>query len=169
VKCLISCGGNLANLMPDQQKMVRAFEALDLRVSIDPYMSNSARVADYIIPPTMQYERADLPVSAYGFAFFPESWVAYAPALLRPPKDSDLIEEWYFFWALAKRLGKTIRFGETVLDMQVPPTTDQLLALRAQHRWRRWKRSRNTHPARSSMTPTTSSCRHGRKLPTPSI
>ncbi len=133
VKCLISCGGNLANLMPDQQKMVRAFAALDLRISIDPYMSNSARLADYIIPPTMQYERADLPVSAYGFAFFPESWVAYSPALLKPPKDSDLIEEWYFFWGLAKRLGKTIRFGDIELDMQVPPTTDQLLALRAQH------------------------------------
>ncbi|HBO3353833.1 TPA: molybdopterin-dependent oxidoreductase [Pseudomonas aeruginosa] len=133
VKCLISCGGNLANLMPDQQKMIRAFEALDLRISIDPYMSNSARLADYILPPTMQYERADLPVSAYGFAFFPESWVAYSPALLKPPKDSDLIEEWYFFWALAGRLGKTIRFGEVKLDMQTPPTTDQLLALRAQH------------------------------------
>ncbi|HIE1388037.1 TPA: molybdopterin-dependent oxidoreductase [Pseudomonas aeruginosa] len=133
MKCLISCGGNLANLMPDQQKMIRAFEALDLRISIAPFMSNSARLADYILPPTMQYERADLPVSAYRFAFFPESWVAYSPALLTPPKDSDLIEEWYLFWALAGRLGKTRRFGEVKLDMQPPSTTDQLLALRAQH------------------------------------
>ena len=60
VKCLISCGGNLASLMPDQKKMLRAFEALDLRVSIDPYMSNTARIADYVIAPRMQYERADL-------------------------------------------------------------------------------------------------------------
>ena len=133
VKCLISCGGNLASLMPDQQKMVRAFKALKLRVSIDPFMSNSARLADYIIPPLMQYERADLPVSAYGFAFFPAPWVGYSPALLKPPKDSDLIDEWYFFWGLAKRLGKTLRFNGTDLDMTTAPTTDQLLSLRAQH------------------------------------
>jgi anaerobic selenocysteine-containing dehydrogenase len=133
VKCLISCGGNLASLMPDQQKMVRAFKALKLRVSIDPFMSNSARLADYIIPPLMQYERADLPVSAYGFAFFPAPWVGYSPALLKPPKDSDLIDEWYFFWGLAKRLGKTLRFNGTELDMTKAPTTDKLLSLRAQH------------------------------------
>jgi anaerobic selenocysteine-containing dehydrogenase len=133
VRCLISCGGNLANLMPDQTKMVRAFDALELKVSVDPYMSNSARLADYVIPPTMQYERADLPVSAYGFQFFPEPWVGYAPALLKPPAGSDLIEEWYFFWAIAKRLGKTLHFGEAEMDMETPPTTDELLALRAQH------------------------------------
>ena len=133
VRCLISCGGNLASLMPDQKKMLRAFEALDLRVSIDPYMSTSARLADYVIAPRMQYERADLPVSAYGFAFFPESWVGYAPPILKPPEGSDVIEEWYFFWAIAKRLGKSLTFCGTVLDRDTPPTTDELLAIRCQH------------------------------------
>ena len=133
VKCLISCGGNLANLMPDQGKAVRAFKTLDLLVTVDPYLSNTARLADYVIPPTMQYERADLPVSAYGFAFFPQPWAQYSPALLAPPKGSDLVEEWYFFWAIAKRLGKQIRYGEMLLDMETPPTTDQLLASRALH------------------------------------
>lgn len=133
VKCLISCGGNLASLMPDQQKMLKAFEALDLRVSIDPYMSNTARLADYVIAPYMQYERADLPVSAYGFAFFPESWTGYAPPILKPPAGSDVIEEWYFFWAIARRLGKSLNFCGVELDRDIPPTTDELLAIRCQH------------------------------------
>ncbi|WP_068072327.1 molybdopterin-containing oxidoreductase family protein [Novosphingobium lentum] len=133
VRVLISCGGNLASLMPDQQKMLRAFEALDLKVSIDPYMSNTVRLADYVIPPLMQYERADLPVSAYGFAFFPESWVGYSPAILQPPQGSDVMEEWYFFWAIAKRLGKSLNFCGTALDRDVPPTTDELLAIRCNH------------------------------------
>ncbi|MES2493758.1 MAG: molybdopterin-dependent oxidoreductase [Pseudomonadota bacterium] len=133
VRCLISCGGNLASLMPDQQKMLKAFQALDLRVSIDPYMSTTARLADYVIPPRMQYERADLPVSAYGFAFFPEPWVGYAPAILKPPPGSDVMEEWYFFWAIARRLGKTLTFCGVDLDREVPPTTDELLAIRCQH------------------------------------
>ncbi len=133
VRCLISCGGNLASLMPDQKKMLRAFEALDLRVSIDPYMSNSARLADYVIPPRMQYERADLPVSAYGFAFFPEPWVGYSPEILTPPIGSDVIEEWYFFWAVARRLGKSLNFCGTMLDGDAPPSTDELLAIRCEH------------------------------------
>lgn len=133
VRCLISCGGNLASLMPDQKKMLKAFEALDLRVSIDPYMSNTVRLADYVIPPRMQYERADLPVSAYGFAFFPESWVGYAPAILNAPEGSDVMEEWYFFWAIAKRLGKSLTFCGVTLDRDTPPTTDELLAIRCQH------------------------------------
>jgi anaerobic selenocysteine-containing dehydrogenase len=133
VKCLISCGGNLANLMPDQKKMQRAFDALELKVSVEPYMTNSARLADYIFPPRLQYERSDLPVSAYGFAFFPQPWVQYAPALLEPPKGSEVIEEWYFFWALAKRLGKTMNFAGAALDMEKMPTNDELLARRAQH------------------------------------
>ena len=133
VRCLISCGGNLASLMPDQKKMLKAFEALDLTVTIDPYMSTTARLADYVIAPRMQYERADLPVSAYGFAFFPEPWVGYSPALLSPPTGSDVMEEWYFFWAIARRLGKTLNFCGVELDMDVPPTTDELLAIRCQH------------------------------------
>lgn len=133
VKCLISCGGNLANLMPDQKKMQRAFDALELKVSVEPYMTNTARLADYIFPPLLQYERSDLPVSAYGFAFFREPWVQYAPALLKPPKGSEVIEEWYFFWALAKRLGKTMTFSGHVLDMDKGPTNDELLAMRTQH------------------------------------
>lgn len=133
VKCLISCGGNLASLMPDQQKMLKAFEALDLSVSIDPYLSNTARIADYVIPPHMQYERADLPVSAYGFAFFPESWTGYSPAILKPPKGSDVIEEWYFFWAIARRLGKSLNYCGVELSQDTPPTTDELLAIRCQH------------------------------------
>src|SRR3546814_17513619 len=81
-------------------------------------MSNSARMSDYVIPPRAMYERADLPVSAYGFAFFPAPWVQYSPQLLDPPEGSDLTEEWYFFWALAKRLGKSIEFGVVKLDTE---------------------------------------------------
>lgn len=133
VRCLLQCGGNLANLLPDQDKMLRAFKSLDLLVVVDPFFTNTARLADYVIPPVMQYERADVPVSAYGFAFFPEPWVAYSPAVIKPPPDSDVIEEWYFFWALAKRLGKNVHFNEKQLDMEKPPTADELLALRARN------------------------------------
>lgn len=133
IRCLISCGGNLASLMPDQQKAVRAFRSLDMLAVIDPFMSNTARLAHYVIPPRLQYERADLPVSAYGFAFFPAPWVAYSPEIVQPPTGSDVMEEWYFFWAIASRLGLSLNFCGVELDQNTPPTTDELLAIRAQH------------------------------------
>ena len=133
IKCLISCGGNITSLMPDQQKAVKAYQSLELTVVVDPYMSNSARLSDYVIPPRAMYERADLPVSAYGFAFFPAPWVQYSPQILDVPKDSELTEEWYFFWALAKRLGKSIQYEGVQLDMETAPTLDELLESRAKH------------------------------------
>src|SRR3546814_7380131 len=90
-------------------------------------------MSDYVIPPRAMYERADLPVSAYGFAFFPAPWVQYSPQLLDPPEGSDLTEEWYFFWALAKRLGKSIEFGGVKLDTETAPVLEDLLRSRAQH------------------------------------
>src|SRR3546814_8303593 len=83
-------------------------------------------MSDYVIPPRAMYERADLPVSAYGFAFFPAPWVQYSPQLLDPPEGSDLTEEWYFFWALARRLGKSIEFGGVKLDTETAPVLEDL-------------------------------------------
>src|SRR5262249_45787783 len=40
-------------------------------------------------------------------------------------------DDWYPFWALARRLGHTIEFDSVPLDMQKRPDTDELLALLA--------------------------------------
>ena len=133
IKCLISCGGNIASVMPDQEKMLKAYKSLELSVCVDPFLSNSARLSDYVIPPRLMYERADLPVSAYGFAFFPAPWAQYSPQVLDVPRGSEVTEEWHFFWALAERLGKTIEFEGVKLDMVNAPSLEELLALRAKH------------------------------------
>src|SRR3546814_18465569 len=61
------------------------------------------------------------------------SGVQYSPQLLDPPEVSDLTEEWYFFWALARRLGKSIEFGGVKLDTETAPVLEDLLRSRAQH------------------------------------
>src|SRR3546814_12795063 len=107
--------------MPDQEKAVRAYKSLELTVVIDPFMSNSARLSDYVIPPRAMYERAALPVSEYGFAFFPAPWVQYSPPLLDLPDGSDRHGEGTLFWALASTLVKSMNFGVWTRDIETTP------------------------------------------------
>ena len=130
VRALFVNGGNPAATVPDQRRMVAALEALDLLVVVDPYMTITARLADYVLPPRMQYERADLPLSIPNYPLQPENWLQFTPAVIGPPMGSDLTEDWYVYWSIARRLGCPITFAGEVLDMATPPTTEDLIALR---------------------------------------
>jgi anaerobic selenocysteine-containing dehydrogenase len=131
VRCLIIGGGNPMTSMPDTLRMRAALKALDLLVVIDPYMTATAKYAHYILPPRMQYERADLPISLNGFTLFTDNWTQYTPAVAEPPAGAQVCDDWYPFWGIAKRLGLAIDYlGKGPLPMDTPPTTDDLLAMR---------------------------------------
>ncbi len=130
VRALLVDGGDPLTSWPDQQKTAKALAALDLLVCIDPWPVPTTASAHYILPPLMQYERADLPMYLPGFANWPGAWAQYTPPIIPPPPGSDLVEDWYVFWAIAKRLGRTIPYhGVRPLDMENRPTTDELLDL----------------------------------------
>src|SRR5262249_40509268 len=130
IRCLLIDGGNPAITVPDQRRMVEAMRSLELAVAIEPYMTVTARLSDYILPPKMQYERPDLPLSIAGFALVTENWLQYTDALIRVPPGSELVDDWYGFWSLAKRLGFPIIYNEKVeLNMETPPSTEELLAI----------------------------------------
>lgn len=128
IKCLVVDGGNPATGVPNQRRMVEALEKVDLLVTIDPYMTATAQLSDYVLPPLMQFERADLPLNIPGFPLFPDSWAQYTPPILKPPAGSELIEDWYFYWSIARRLGIAINFqGKSVLDLEHAPGSDDLI------------------------------------------
>ena len=131
VRCLFVAGSNPASSVPDTRRMRAALDALDLLVVIDPTMTATARHAHYILPPTMQYERADLPMSFASFTLWTDNWTQYTPAVMAPPAGSEVCDEWYPFWGIARRLGLAIDFmGKGMLPMDRAPSTDDLLALR---------------------------------------
>jgi anaerobic selenocysteine-containing dehydrogenase len=129
IRAVLNGSCNIAVALPKQQKTVRALQALELLVSIEPYMTPTARLSHYIIPPKLQYERADLPVGSSVLCYTPEPLGAYTPEILRTPPGSEVVDDWSVYWGLARRLGVQIVFGGRKLDMVNQPTTDQLIEI----------------------------------------
>ncbi|MGA8707532.1 MAG: molybdopterin-dependent oxidoreductase [Steroidobacteraceae bacterium] len=133
VRALIVDGGNPVNAIPGQEKVVRAMRALELLVVIDPFLTNTARLAHYILPPLMMFERPAIPPRDYETVILPAAYSQYAPAFLSPPVDSELVDPNRVFWALAKRMGTPLQFDGVDLDMTSAPATDELLRLLARN------------------------------------
>ena len=148
VRALFCLGGNPMAAWPDQIKTHAAMQALELLVSLDIKMSATAKLAHYVIAPKLSLEQPGMSLPAetlvpyamgYGMPY-----AQYTPAIVEPPRGSDLIEEWEFFYGMAQRMGlglalqasyswgpgRGIRDSDapttTVLDMQRKPSTDEL-------------------------------------------
>lgn len=127
IKSLFVLAGNPASAFPDTHKIVEALEALELLVVIDPNFSTTARYAHYILPPRLNYEYPTIP--AYETARFFQPFSQFSPGPAKPPAGSDVLDEHYIFWALAKRLGKQIHYDGVPLNMEQAPTVDDMLAI----------------------------------------
>jgi anaerobic selenocysteine-containing dehydrogenase len=101
VRALVCVGGNPVNAIPDTRRQVEALEALDLVVALDAFMTDTSRLADYVIAPVMSYERAD-------FSFAGGAGI-YTEQLVPPPGDT--VEDWEFFWRLGNAMGLDMRLG----------------------------------------------------------
>lgn len=133
IRAFIAHGGNPAVIVPDQLKVVRAFRSLDLLVTIDPYMTPTAKLSHYILPTVLQYERPDLPCwQAENIFYNMKPYTRYTPAVAKPPAGAEVVEDVYIFWGLAKRLGLTLTSLGVPLDMTTAPTGDDLLRLVAE-------------------------------------
>lgn len=143
VRALVSHGGNPVSAWPDQLKTIEAMDRLDLLVQIDNRMSATAKLADYVIAVKHPFEMPGMSLtqeylSAYAIGFgTTAAWAHYTPALVEPPEDSDLIDDWHFFYGLAQRMGLqlvikpvsfsgTVRVAGTAMDMEQAPSTDEL-------------------------------------------
>jgi anaerobic selenocysteine-containing dehydrogenase len=149
VRALLCVGGNPAVSWPDQNLSVRALGALDLLVQFDIRMTPTAQLADYVIAPKVSvevptsswaYEKIEAYGSIYAMA---EPFGMYAPRLLDPPAGSDLIEEWEFFYGMARRMGLPLHCAQARsnsatqredrpgvdIDMANKPDSDELLDL----------------------------------------
>jgi anaerobic selenocysteine-containing dehydrogenase len=147
IRALLNVGGSPMVAWPDQRKTREALESLELFVTTDVEYSPTARMADYVIATKMTFETPSMTQvtevikyfhPGYGFR---APYAQYTPALVDPPADSDLIEDWQLYYRVAQRLGLSLNvvnvFGRmgahleapiqvVPLDMEHEPTTDDL-------------------------------------------
>lgn len=89
---------NYVMSVPNTQKNIEALKSLDFIMSFDVYLSETAEMADLVIPGTHFLERYDLTAN----------WVAFPSISLRQPVVKPLHggpTEYEFLMALARRLG----------------------------------------------------------------
>lgn len=129
IRALVVMGGDPATSLPGRERTIEALESLDLLVSVDPFPGPTASMADFVLPPLLQYERADVTAQIPGYPLWPGRWAQYTPAIMQPPTGSDIADDWYMLWALAKRLGLQLDYAGHALSSAEPPATDELIAM----------------------------------------
>lgn len=152
-RALITIGGNPMRAWPDPKKTRAALEALDLHVVVEPRMTDSAALADYVLAPKLPLEAPGSSLSTEClFSVSPalghsEAYGQYAPPVANPPPGSDLLEDWEFFYGLAQRMGLEleVRAGvfpipgigmpRTKLDMKEKPSSEEVLDFTAKGSW----------------------------------
>jgi anaerobic selenocysteine-containing dehydrogenase len=133
VRALFVDGGNPVIALPQQRKTEQALRALDLLVVIDPFMTATAQLAHYVLPPRMMLERHDLGSRDYEAHILQRPYAQYAEPVLQPPADAELVDDWQVFHELAQRLDVPLVFDGESLDMRQPPDTEGLLRTLMRH------------------------------------
>ncbi len=126
VRALISIGGNPLVAFPDQAKMTRAIDSLDLMVSIDVNgEAATAKRSHYVLAPTLSLEREDITNLSEWWHEIP--YARYAEALIAPPPG--LLDEWEMIWGIAHRLGTQMPLAGGPCPMDARPTKEKFLDL----------------------------------------
>ncbi len=123
IRALLCIGGNPLTAWPNQEKTERALRALDLLVCIDIKMSDTARLAHFVMAPQVSVERADATLLSEWW--YEEPYARYTEAMVEPAPE--MINEWEFFWEIARRLGTPIRTAGGDLPADRKPSTFEVL------------------------------------------
>lgn len=129
IRALFVNGGNPAVALPEQVKAIRALKSLDLLVAVEPFMTATAKLCDYVLPPRLMYERADTVPTPHYEPLIDEPFAQYVPPVVEPPEGAELVDDWYPYWSLCSRLGIPMSLNGVALDMMHAPSTDDLLEI----------------------------------------
>ncbi|MFE8704088.1 molybdopterin-dependent oxidoreductase [Cytobacillus sp. FJAT-54145] len=117
---MVTCGNPLTQV-PNTNEVREAFTSVETLVVIDQFMTDTAILADYVLPTTNVFEQEDI-----YYASMYHHYANYAPKLVEPPGEakSDL----WIWTELAKRLGFGEEFAcsrEEWMEMALAPLKDK--------------------------------------------
>jgi anaerobic selenocysteine-containing dehydrogenase len=106
IRALVVFAGNPAMALGDPDKTVEELRDLELLILLDPRMTETAKLAHYVIATSQPFERHDLTLKSD--TLFPEPFAQYAAPVIRRPEGT--IDDWEFFWGIAARMGLQLEF-----------------------------------------------------------
>jgi anaerobic selenocysteine-containing dehydrogenase len=96
VRALITIAGNPARSVPNSGRLQAAIEQIEFMVSIDPYLNETTRHADVILPVPTALERSHYDLMLYSWAV--RNVANYSPPVV--PKPDHMLDEWEIFLTL---------------------------------------------------------------------
>jgi anaerobic selenocysteine-containing dehydrogenase len=127
LRALIVDGGNPVSALPDTRAAAQALRALDLLVVIDPFLTPTARLAHYVIPPRMMLERADVGSRDYESIITFKPYGRYDAPVIDPPLGSEAVDDWVVLWELARRLNLPLELDGVAQDVRARPSSEALI------------------------------------------
>lgn len=123
IKALIVAGGNPALTIPDSKKYKEALQKLDLVVVVDVVMSETAELADIVLPACTFLEQTGLgsfpPVAMFGIPY-----VILRKKVVEPP--GECWPDWKIWSELGRRMGYGEQFplqsDEEMVEMLLAPS-----------------------------------------------
>jgi anaerobic selenocysteine-containing dehydrogenase len=95
IRALLTFAGNPVLSTPNGRQLDRALEGLEFMVSVDPYLNETTRHAQLILPPVSPLERAHYDIALSGFAV--RNVAKYSPPLFEKPAgalhDHEILAE----------------------------------------------------------------------------
>mgnify|MGYP005853239221 FL=1 len=101
VRALFVVAGNPLLSIGGEARLRRAFARLELLVCVDLYRNATGECADYLLPATDMFERADVNLTGLGLQHRP--WVQFTEPVVAPRGERR--EEWWIFARLAQAMG----------------------------------------------------------------
>ena len=107
--------GNPVTQNPQTSKVLEAFRALDFRVVVDQFLTDTAREADIVLPAKTMFEQTDV-IGAYWHPY-----IQIKAKLIDPP--GEVRPETEVYWHLARRLG----VSPDEIKRRVPAPSDEAI------------------------------------------
>jgi anaerobic selenocysteine-containing dehydrogenase len=103
IRAMVVTAGNPVASIANGPALAEAMRQLECAVAIDIYMSETASLADYVLPAATAFEREDFPV--FHVNLLTEPYAQWTEALI--PKVGEAKEEWEIFTLLGDAMGLT--------------------------------------------------------------
>lgn len=130
IRAMVTVAGNPVLSTPDGARLDKAFESLDFMVAIDPYINETTRHADVILPPTPPLERDHYDLVFHQLAV--RNTARWNPAAL--PRPADARHDWEISRGIglryARRTGVSRRSLPALAQLAMTPARLVDLGLR---------------------------------------